>query len=122
MGLGCHRQEDDPEIWRKLRGQEAFTTSEINGLSGLFCATPDYLFSDKLKIVSGKSYAYWRWYDSNKMMQEEMRQFKEQEYITREMREKPYLAKLFRILTDFDEKQVRKVYSLLVGMTGGAAV
>ena len=36
MGLGSRRQEDDPEIWAKLKGLRKITASEAIGLARLF--------------------------------------------------------------------------------------
>ena len=61
-----YRKEDDAETWDKLTGNRDILYSEAFGLCALFGVTFEYLFDEKLKIVSGKPAAYWRWFDKHK--------------------------------------------------------
>lgn len=77
MGLGAKkngekRSEDDPEVWDKLTGKEELLASELFGIAKYYNAGVDYLLSHKLEMCQGKSVAYWRWYEENKRMQEDI--------------------------------------------------
>ena len=91
MGLGRYRREDDPEIWAKLRGQQKITASESVGLSRLFGAKLEYLFSDTLNILCEKPMAYIRWYDTNKRHEIETQQIRDRDKIMGILREFPAL-------------------------------
>ena len=109
MGLGCYREENDSEIWAKLRGEEAITASEALGLSRLFGVEAGYLFNKELTVFSEKPIAYWRWFDTNRRREEEMRQFKEREDIMSEMKKKPYLFKAFKVIARMSEPEMGKL-------------
>lgn len=111
MGLGRHREENDSEILAKLRGEDEITASEAVGLSRLFNAKMEYLFDHKLRIMSEMPIAYWRWFDSNKRIEEEMKQFKEREYIMREMKKKPYLFKFFKAVSNMSSDDLDRLLS-----------
>lgn len=91
MGLGRHRQEDDPEVWRKLYGQEDLLASEAIGLSGLFGVQLEYLFANELKTMNGETFAHIRWYDSNQRREREYQEYLKREEIMRSLRDRPYL-------------------------------
>lgn len=91
MGLGQYRQEDDPEIWEKLKGVKDISASETLGLARLFNVDLKYLFSSELKLSTGMPVAYWRWYDSNKRKEEELKRDNDIWAIERELRKRPEL-------------------------------
>ena len=65
MGIGRHCQEDDPEVWGRLRCKIKMSLSEVIGLVNLFDCTYEYLFSRVLSTVGEKPQAYHRWYEDN---------------------------------------------------------
>lgn len=117
MGLGRYREENDPVIMAKLRGDDKVTTEEAIGLAELFGTKLEYLFSHELKTMNGESMAYWRWYDRNKRKEEELKQIRMREEIMRNLREKPYLLEIFTELMKMSQKQLYELtYGQAVGM------
>lgn len=60
LGMGRYRQEDDPEIWGKLRNGK-FDAGEAINLAELFGVKLEYLFSNELKTAAGVAVAKTRW-------------------------------------------------------------
>lgn len=112
MGLG-RREENDPEIWDKLRGEKELYTSEAFGLSQLFGVNFDYLFSDQLKTISGMTYAFCRWSDYNAKRDKEYQEYLTRQEIERELRKKPYLLDFIREATHWTEKEVKEAIAKL---------
>lgn len=112
MGLGCYREENDSQIWRKLRGEDKITAGEAIGLSELFGVKMSYLFDDKLAISREKPVAYWRWYESNRKLEEDLRQIEERECIMREMRQKTYLFKAFKTVAGMNKEELEKIIAI----------
>lgn len=112
MGLG-RREENDPEIWDKLRGEKELYTSEASGLSQLFGVNFDYLFSDQLKTISGMTYAFCRWSDYNAKRDKEYQEYLTRQEIERELRKKPYLLDFIREATHWTEKEVEEAIAKL---------
>lgn len=110
LGLGKYRKENDVDVWGKLKGEQEITAEEALNLAKLFGANISYLFSHELRTISGKSAAFWRWYESNQKKEEEMRQFKAREYIIRKMKEKPYLLEVFKALAEMSQQELNKVF------------
>ena len=78
MGLSRpYRKEDDPETWGKLLGDIEISVAESVGLVRLFGVSFEYLFSHELKMVLGKSAAYWRWFDENRKIEEDIERNKQ---------------------------------------------
>ena len=112
MGLG-RREENDPEIWDKLRGEKELYTSEASGLSQLFGVNFDYLFSDQLKTISGMTYAFCRWSDYNAKRDKEYQEYLTRQEIERELRKKPYLLEFIREATSWTEEEVKEAIAKL---------
>lgn len=115
MGLGCHREENDPEIWAKLRGEISITAEEAIGLAGLFGVKLNYLFSRELEIFGDMPVAYWRWLESNKRMDEQDRIFHEMERLRQVVEEKPYLLEHFTMFSDMKEEELNLLIDTLKG-------
>ena len=112
MGLG-RREENDPEVWRKLRGDEELCASEAFGLSRLFAVNLDYLLSDELKTSSGMTYAFCRWSDYNAKRDKEYQEYLTRQEIERELRKKPYLLEFIREATSWTEEEVKEAIAKL---------
>lgn len=110
LGFGRYRKENDIDVWKKLKGEQEITAEEALSLTKLFGVDITYLFSHELRTISGKSAAFWRWYESNQKKEEEMRQFKAKEYIIRKMKEKPYLLEVFEALAEMSQQELNKVF------------
>ena len=107
MGLPKpYRKEDDAETWDKLTGKRDILYGEVAGLCGLFGVTFEYLFDKKLKIVSGKPAAYWRWFDQHEKQRRELERFKEIRKIECELRERPYLLEFMKIAVTLNDEQI----------------
>lgn len=113
MGLGCHRQENDPEIWAKLRGEISITAEEAVGLASLFGVKLDYLFSKELKTLGDMPVAYWRWLESNRRMDEQSKIFHEMERLGQEVKEKPYLLEFFTMISKMKEEELNLLVDIL---------
>ena len=113
MGLGRHRQEDDPEVWDKLKGHKDILESEMIQLSRLFSVKVEYLFSHNLVVLGGKPLAYWRWYDDNQRKEQEHQERIEIDEIVRELKEKPYLLEFMKAASSWDKEQINKAIAVL---------
>lgn len=91
MGLGRHRQEDDPKVLGKLYGQEELLASEAIGLAGLFGVELEYLFANDLKLMNGETLAHIRWYEDNLRREREIQEIRKRDKIMTGLRDKPYL-------------------------------
>lgn len=65
-------KEDDNFVHEKVFGNSEITTSEAIGLAALFNCKLEYLFSDDLALCCGRSVAYWRHYETNKKLEQEI--------------------------------------------------
>ena len=112
MGLG-RREENDPEIWGKLRGEKKIYASEALGLARLFNVKFDYLFSNELKTVSGMTYAFCRWSKYNSKRDKEYQEYLTRQEIERELRKKPYLLEFIREVSHWTEKEIEEAIAKL---------
>lgn len=125
MGLGNYCEENDPKVWAKLTGEKEILADEAAELAALFGVDFKYLFSPELKVLDGKSYAYWRWLESNKARERESQQIRERDFIMRSLREKPYLFQVFKMFIPMSEKEIENVMKhgfQNYNMVGGVAV
>lgn len=113
MGIGSRCKEDDPEVWARLRGEKEILASEAAGLARLFNVNLEYLFGEKLNTMSGKSFAYYRWYDWNRKMEEQSRVREAVYEISWELREKPYLLDFVQKMVRWSEAELRQAIALL---------
>ena len=107
MGLGSHCQEDDPEVWGRLRGNIEMSAHEAIGLVGLFGCTYEYLLSSELSAVGEKTEAYYRWYEHNQRMKYEMEVSELGFKIQRELKEKPYLYEFMKMAVGLNEDEIK---------------
>ncbi len=112
MGLGI-REENDPEIWGKLRGEIEIFASEALGLARLYGVGADYLFSDELKTIYGMTYAFCRWSDYNAKRDKEHQEYLTRQEIERELRKKPYLLEFIREATHWTKREVEEAIAKL---------
>lgn len=106
MGLGCHRQEDDQEVWGKLYGQEEMTASEALGLARLFGTDMGYLFADELRTMNGETFAHIRWYESNQRREREYQEYLKREEIMSLLRDRPYLLDFMMEAVRWSEEEL----------------
>lgn len=114
MGLGSHCQEDDPEVWGRLRGKIEMSLSEVLGLVNLFGCTYEYLFSRELSAMGEKTQAYNRWYEHNQQMKYEMEASELGFKIHRELKEKPYLFEFMKMAAELKETEIKAATEMLV--------
>lgn len=106
MGLGRYRENDDPEVWGRLKGEKEITFNEMVGLMRLYVESADYLFANRLKIVSGKPYAYWRWLEHNQRKERELMEYRQLQKIDRVLRENPFLLNLVSEIITMNEREL----------------
>lgn len=109
MGLERYRENDDSEVWGRLTGEKKMSYSEAVGLMGLYGASANYLFADRLKIVSGKPYAYWRWLEHNLQKERELMEYRQLQKIDRALRENPFILTLVSEIITMNEKELEAV-------------
>lgn len=114
MGLGGGREQNDPEVWRKLRGEDEILAFEGLGLAGLFGVKMEYLFSKKLSSVDGKTAAYLRWYDFNMKREREYQDCLKRDEINQELRSKPYMLDFVRRVLDWNKEELKVATTLLM--------
>lgn len=119
MGLGRYCENDDPEVWGRLRGEKEMAYNEMVGLMGLYGASADYLFADRLKIVSGKPYSYWRWLEHNQRKELELMEYRQLQKIERVLRENPFLLTLVSEIITMNKKELEA--AIVAFRKGGAA-
>lgn len=114
MGIGKHCQEDDLEVWGRLRGNVEMSLHEVIGLVNLFNCTYEYLFSRELSTVGEKTQAYHRWYEHNQRMKYEMEASSLGFKIRSELKEKPYLFEFMKIAVELKETEIKAATEMLV--------
>lgn len=62
-------------IDNKLIGKSEVTFGEAEKLSRLFSCGVEYLFTDTLKKLNGRAFAYYRHYEINKQLEQDQRNF-----------------------------------------------
>lgn len=113
MKLG-KREEDDPEIWAKLKGSKDILTNEAIGLSQLFNTKMEYLFDHTLRtLVDGKTYAEVRWFDAKQKEEQNYREYQEREEIYKGLKEKPYLYEFMKMALSLDSDEVKALTQAL---------
>lgn len=113
MGLGSHCQEDDPEVWGRLRGDIELSAHEAIGLVCLFNCTYEYLVSSELSVVGEKSVAYYRWYDSNLEREYDIKASDLGYKILAELREKPYMYEFMKMAIGLNEDEIKAATKML---------
>ncbi len=108
MGVG-RRQENDQEIWDKLKGKRKMSLSEAKGLALLFNVKFEYLFSRELNVMNEKPYAYIRWYEWNKKQERDEQLKADLMVVERTLKDKPYLLQLIKTIKDCDEKDCEAI-------------
>lgn len=116
MGLEGRRQEDDSEVWGKLKGTIDLDALEAFGLARLFGVKLEYLFSDKLELFSGMPAAHLRWYEWNRQKEREDKERIKREEIERELRKKPYLLDFMKEAVQWNKDELQQALSLLKTM------
>lgn len=113
MDIGNHCEEDDPEVWARLKGDHEISTSEAIGLAGLFGVKLEYLFSNELKMIGDKTYAYWRWLDYNEQREREYKEYKTREKIEWALKDKPFLLEVVSRIIDMNEVEAFEVMAFI---------
>lgn len=113
MDIGNYCEEDDPEVWAKLKGDKEIFASEAVELAGLFGIKLEYLFSNELLVIDNKPYAYWRWLDYNVEREREYKEYKTREKIERALKDKPFLLEVVSRMIDMDEAEAFKVMAFI---------
>lgn len=103
MELGKYRKEDDLEVWGMLNGTIEMRASNIYGLLRLYNAEYEYLFSETLHVVDGKSLAYWHWYERNQKQQRELEGLQALSRIYNTLHDKLYLTGYVQAVIDYIE-------------------
>ena len=116
MEIGEYRQQGDPEVWAKLRGEADILTGEAFGLSGLFSVSMEYLFSHELKVFNEKPAAYWRWLAENQKREKELEEIESRDEIMRELRRKPYLLEFMKAAAMWSKEELQRAVELLEGI------
>lgn len=114
MGLSRpYRKENDPETWCKLTGKTEILCSEAFGLARLFGVSIEYLFSRELKVVCGKTAAYWRWFDEREKIKNDIEASKQIREIEQELKSKPYLLKFMKEAVTWNNDQINEFINLI---------
>lgn len=121
MGLGPkkngrYRRENDPEVWDKINGKEEMLASHAAGLCKYYNADFDYLFSNKLHVVSGKPVAYWKWYEENRKKEAEFKRAEEIRTIEYELHSRPELLVFMKTAVTLNADQIQLATNMLVGL------
>lgn len=116
MGLGHYRNEDDPEVWGKLRGNIDLYANEAIGLVKLFGCTYEYLFSNKLSVMNGKPLAYHRWREHNIRIKYECKASDLGYKILAELREKPYMYGFMKMAVRLNEDEIKTMTKMMSGL------
>ncbi|MGN0348591.1 MAG: hypothetical protein ACI4DR_03550 [Roseburia sp.] len=123
MGLGAkkngkYRPEGDLEVWDKINGKEDICTSHVEGLCKYYGLDNDYLFSDKLYVVSGKSLAYWRWYDKHRKEEEELKKAEEIRAIEHELHIRHDFFEFAKLAMTLSEDQLQLATKTIDSLAG----
>lgn len=114
MGLPRpYRKEDDPETWDKLTGKTEILCTEAFGLAQLFSVSMEYLFSHEIKVVCGKTAAYWRWFDEKEKIKKDIEQSRQIREIEQELKEKPYLLKFMKEAVTWNSEQINEFINMV---------
>ena len=113
MRLGHYRNEDEPEVWGKLRGDIDLYANEAIGLVGLFGCTYEYLFSNKLSVMNGKPLAYHRWREHNIRIKYECEASDLGYKILAELREKPYMYGFMKMAVRLNEDEIKTMTKMM---------
>lgn len=116
MRLGHYRNEDDPEVWGKLRGDIDLYANEAIGLVKLFGCTYEYLFSNKLSVMNGKPLAYHRWRKHNIRIKYECEASDLGYKILAELREKPYMYGFMKMAVRLNEDEIKTMTKMMSGL------
>lgn len=114
MGLPGRRQEDDAEVWGKLKGDIDILASEAIGLSHLYNVKMEYLFDDKLKVLCNMPMAHWHWYAQNERMKKEEAQLQIMQEIQDALKKRPELMNLFKELIALSDEQLKEFNRLFM--------
>ncbi len=113
MRLGSHCQEDDPEVWGRLRGDIEMSAHEAIGLVALFGCTYEYLMSSELSVVGEKPEAYYRWYESNLEREYDRKACNLGFEILTELSKKPYLYEFMKMAVGLKEDEIKAATEML---------
>lgn len=113
MGLGSHCEQDDPEVWGKLRGDIDLYANEAIGLVRLFGCTYEYLFSNKLSVKNGKSLAYHRWRKDNIRSKYECEAISLGYKILEKLKKKPYMYGFMKMAVRLNEDEIRTMTKMM---------
>lgn len=100
MELG-RRKEDDPEVWGMLKGTIELRASNMYGLMRLYNTEYEYLFSETLQVIEGKTSAYWHWYKENQRREHELKGLQALSRIYDTLRDKLYLTGYVQAVIDY---------------------
>lgn len=109
MGIGDRCENDDPEVWARLRGDEKLTGAAAMSLAALFSVGLDYLLSGELEMRGGAPLAYLRHLKSNLKLEQDAEAEKFMQEIRRELKAKPYLFDLMRVAVTCSDEQIREL-------------
>ena len=110
--------EGNQDIWDKLTGKTMITVSEAAGLVRLFGKKMEYLFDEKLTVLSGKSSAYWRWYDENRKREKEIERSKTIKEIYDKLVEDPELLEFMKWCKSLTKEQRHAMVLMLLKEEG----
>lgn len=113
MELGRYLSEDSPKVWDKLTGKTEILYNETVGLMSLFEVGFGYLFSNELKIIDEKPYAYWRWREFNRRREQERKEYQMKQEINIALSGKPYLLDLISKIISMNEKELSLVIDFM---------
>lgn len=113
MGLDGYREAGDVETWEKITGRTEIYSTEGMALCRLFSVSFEYLFSQELKIVQGKTAAYWRWLDEHERVERDLNRSREISNMEKELRKKPYLIKFMKVAVTLNNEQVDDLVQMI---------
>lgn len=105
MGYG-RREEDDPLIRGKVFGKIEISAKEAFALAGLFNCEYEYLFSDQLSVVCGKSAAYYRHYEINRRIEKDCEIFQLTERLRERMKKEDEFLMLMQIIAELSTDSI----------------
>lgn len=105
MGYGrC--KENDSMIKGKIFGEIDISATEGFCLAELFGCKFEYLFSEKLSVCDGKSYAFYRHYEINRRIEKDLEIFRLAEKLKKRMREDYEFFLFMQVAIDIDIKDI----------------
>lgn len=113
MGLDGYREAGDVETWEKITGRTEIYFEEGMALCRLFSVSFEYLFNQELKIVQGKTAAYWRWLDEHERVERDLNRSREISNMEKELRKKPYLIKFMKVAVTLNSEQVDDLVQMI---------